>query len=260
MKTLSAIVLSLISVQAFSDDAKKPLSADLELGLLLTSGNTESTSLYGKGKINQDLKQWKNEYVLKSLYKKDKVEVDVNGESTEEEQTTAHANFASVQSDYKLDTKNKSLFVFASYEDDRFSGFDYQAILAAGYSDRFFETQKSYLDYSIGPGISFTKTEATYDELGVKIEGEETQTGIVHASASYLYQVSETAKFTQELSTDFALESNKNSKVISETAFVANINESFAMKASYTVNYNSEAPTDKRHSDSQTAITLVYSM
>ncbi|WNO08289.1 DUF481 domain-containing protein [Teredinibacter sp. KSP-S5-2] len=262
MKTVVASLLSLSSICAFANDtAVDPLKAEAELGLLITNGNTESESIYGKLKVNQDLENWKNEYILRSLYKKDKVEVEVAGEKIKEEQTTAHSTFASVQSDYKLDSEHRSLFVFASYEDDRFSGFDYQSTIAAGYSDRLFETENSNLDYSVGPGVSFTKTSIVYDDTGAVVEeSEEYTTGVLHASASYLYQISDSAKFTQDVRTDIAAESDRNSKVISETALVANINKSFAMKASYTVNYNSKAPDDKRHTDSRTALTLVFTM
>lgn len=244
-------------------DASKAgtLSADIELGLLITSGNTKSSSLYGKAKINQDLEKWKNQYVLKSLYKKDRIELEIDGEEYEEERTTAHSSFASLQSDYKLDAKNRSLFVFGSYEKDRFSGYDYQATFAAGYSDRLIDTDTANLDYSVGPGILVSKTTEERDTDGnILSESEKTESGVLHASISYVYNISDSAKFTQNINADIAFESGKNSKALSETALIASLSKSFAMKASYTVNYNSEVPDSKQHSDSQTAITLMYSM
>lgn len=261
MKTTAALILSLASIHAFAVDDSAPLSAEIELGLLITDGNTKSNSVYGKAKVGQDLENWKNEYVVKSLYKKDRIAVEIDGEEYEEEQTTAHSFFASIQTDYKLDSKHKSLFVFGSYKDDRFSGFEYQSTLAAGYSDRLLETERSSFDYSVGPGISFTKTEAEYDNDGLLImESEKEQTGVLHASFSYVFNISDTAKFTQDVTSDIAFESDSNTKTVSETAITATLSKSFAMKASYTLNYNSEVANDKRHADSQTSLTLVYSL
>lgn len=252
--TTALIATAVTSSIAYAEDAKKSLKTDLEFGLIATSGNTESSSYTGKLDITQDLKKFKNHLVIEGLYKKDEVDSTVDGETTTEDQTTAQKYFVSGQTDYKLNEEHKGLFVYASYEDDRFSGFAYQGTFAVGYSDRLFQTDSTFLDYSIGPGVVFNKLEDTEEA-----EGESTTTAAVRFSAAYEYTISETAKFTQTLSADAAAESGKNTKSKSVTALTANLNSALALKASFTVNHNTHVPEEKKHADTQTAITLVYS-
>lgn len=249
----------LAAAPAIAQDAEKPFTADAELGLLTTSGNTDSTALKAKLNLKHELTRWRNHYVLEALYKEDQLEVEENGETREEEQVTAEKYFASAQADYKLDNKNRALFIFGSYDEDKFSGYDYQAAIAAGYSDRLFQGESSFLDYSVGPGMSFSRTDEIRDEDGVLLEDNVTEeSAIVRLSALYQYDFSETAKFTQTFASDVALESGANTKTKAESAVTANINQSLAMKASFTITHNSEVPEDRVSSDRQTAVTLVY--
>ena len=239
-------------------DEDKSLAVDAELGLLFTTGNTVSQALKGKVDIKHDMVHWKNNYILEGFSKQDEVIIDDTG--TTETLRTAEKYFSSVQTDFKLDSENRGLFIFASYEEDHFSGYEYQGTVAAGYSDRLFKTKNSRFDYSIGPGISFTQTEDTVDENGVIIEeGVTDEAGIVRVSLNYLYQISKTAKFTQIISSDMAVETDKNTKTKSETAISANINNMLALKAAYTINYNSVVPADIEHADTQTSLSLVFS-
>lgn len=230
---------------------EKPWSFDAELGLISTSGNTDSSSIKGKIDAKQNLDNWRNQYVFETLYNQNEI---LSGDAAGQKETTAQRWFTSIQSDYKLDDKHQGLFVYASYEDDRFSGFDYQGTFAIGYSDRWFENAKSHFDYSVGPGVSFVKFEDT--DL---VEGESEETAILRLSASYLYQISENAKFTQTFSSDVAFESDRNTKSKAESAITANLNSSFALKASLSINHNSEVPAERESTDTQTALTLVYS-
>ncbi len=252
------ILLSTIATTAMAEDTQ-PFSAEAEFGAILTSGNTESTAIKGKLDIEQDLSTWRTNYVVEALYKEDQVEIIDNGVSTKEDQTTAEKYFLSAQGDYKLNEEYRGLFIFGSYEEDKFSGYEYQSTIAGGYSDRLFKTDKSELNYSIGPGYSFYKTEEEVDDNDVLIPSESESSFIVRVDLNFQYDFSENAKFTQSLSTDHATDSEKNSKTRAESALTTKINDDFALKASYTVTHNSEVADDKENTDTQTALTLVYS-
>jgi putative salt-induced outer membrane protein YdiY len=261
-KSISVVVMAAAALagQAFAQAQDKPLSADAELGLLTTSGNTNSTALKAKLNLKHELTRWRNQYVLEALYKEDQLEVEQGGEIWEESQVTAEKYFASAQADYKLDSQHRALFVFGSYEEDKFSGYDYQAAVAVGYSDRLFQGTSSFLDYSVGPGMSFSRTDEVRAADGTLLEDNLTEeSAMVRLSVLYQYDFSETAKFTQTFASDVAVESGANTKTKAESAVTANINQSLAMKASFTITHNSEVPEDRVSSDRQTAITLVYS-
>lgn len=257
----SSCVLGLFlttSALAENDESDK-FAGDVEFGWIATSGNTETESLKAKVDIIQDLSSFKNQIVLEGLYKKDQVRYEEAGEEITEEQTTAQKYFVSFQSDLKLDSKHKGIFGFASYEDDRFSGYTYQATIAAGFSDRLIDGERGHLNYSVGPGMSFTETEDVIDENDVLIEGESSSNGILRLSFSAMYQISANSKFTQTLASDLSAQSGENSKTKSETAIHANMTNNLALKASYLVKHNTHVPDGKFHADTQTAMTLVYS-
>lgn len=253
-------VLPLAAITAVADEPPKPLAADMELGLLLTSGNTDSTALKAKMDAKHDMARWRNHYVLEALYKKDEVMSEQDGVEVEEDQVTAEKYFASTQADYKLDSKHRALFVFGSYDEDKFSGYDFQAAIAVGYSDRLFQGDRSFLDYSVGPGMSFSRTDEVRDETGVLVtDNISEESAMVRVAGNYQYDFSENAKFTQTFSSDVSLESGANTRTKAESAVIANLTRSMALKASFIVTHNTEVPEDRTSTDSQTALTVVYS-
>lgn len=253
MKTLSKILsVNLITLSLFgfahAEEAEKDygIKGEVELGILATSGNTTSTSFKGKVNLNQETESWKNEFLFDSLFKQDEVEDEETGK--EETATSEQKYFASAQGNYKLDKENSALFVYGSYEDNRFSGYKYQSSIAVGYSDRLLETEKSFLDYSVGPGYAYAKT-----------DDEETEDStIVRLAGKYEFQFSETAKFVQTLSTEAATDTSSNTRSKSETAVSARLMESLTMKAAFVVNHNSHVEEDKKKADTETSITVVY--
>ena len=259
-RVLVAAIVSLVAFDSYADtEEDPPLAVDAEVGALLTSGNTDSTALAAKLNIKQNLTNWRTNYIAEALYKEDDVEQITDGVATEDSQVTAERYFASAQADYKLNEEHRGLFLFGSYEEDKFSGYEYQASIAAGYSDRLFKSPYSYLDYSIGPGMSFSRTVETVDSNGNFVDNETEESAMLRVAIFYQYDFSENAKFTQSLSSDIALESGANTKSKSVSAVTANLNESFALKVSLSVMHNSEAPADLENTDTTTAVTLVYS-
>ncbi|MGO3738211.1 MAG: DUF481 domain-containing protein [Marinomonas foliarum] len=248
MKPLRTVVLAFGAYFATLSYAEEPpaplepLSLELELGLISITGNTESSALRTKATIKQDFKEWKAKYQGDFLYKRSKNE----GES--ETKTTAHKTFLSAQSDYKLSEENSSVFVYGSYTDDRFSGYEYQNTISVGYSGRIFEDESSFLDYSAGPGYSFSQTD----------EGEEDKIAIVHVELQYKYEINPNVTFQQGISTDAALESNKNSTSKSETSVRVKLIGNLHMKAVYSLTHNSIALEDKKKTDGTASVIFSY--
>ncbi len=222
----------------FADDEVKPFSMDGEFGFIATTGNTETTSIKGKLSAHQDLTQWSNDFIVEALYKKD----EVNGV----ELTTAQKYFLSGQGNYKLENPAHRLFGFASYEDDRFSSFNYQATIASGWSQEMWEDDTSKFSYSIGPGYSFNQTNEGIDQNGM----------IVRAALNYQWKISDTANFKQLLSTEVG---SDNTKSKSETSVSAQISGDLSLKVSLILDHNSDVADDIDNLDTQTAVTLVYS-
>lgn len=241
-KLLLVLATSCVAANAVAQDEPKTFTMDGEFGMIITTGNTETTSATAGISAQQELENWSNDYQIEGLYKKETVVQD----EEEVERTSAQKFFASAQGNYKLENPDHRLFVFSSYEDDRFSNYDYQATLAGGWSQKMWETKKTALEYSIGPGYSWSETN----------EGEDTSSFIVRGSANFKWFISDTAKFTQTVSTEVGSE---NTKSRAESALTATISGSLSMKFSVRLDHNSNVADDVEKLDTETAITLVYS-
>ena len=216
-KIAAMVSLATMSIGYAQAEDEKDFTMDGEFGFIVTTGNTETTSLSAGLSAKQELEQWSNDYAIEALYKKDTVTDDDTGE--EVENTTAQKFFASGQANYKLENPDYRLFGFASYEDDRFSNFKYQSTVAAGWNHKVWQNQGSSFNYSIGPGYSFAK-----DQNDESVNG-----AILRAAADYKWQISETAKFTQTFSTEVG---SDNTKTRAESALTAQIFGGLSMKLS----------------------------
>ncbi len=225
----------------FAKDDAKPFTMEGGLGFIFTTGNTETTTINASLVAHQELQDWSNDYNAEGLYKKETVDND----GVDEERTSAQKFFASGQANYKLNNPAYRLFGFASYEDDRLSNFDYQATVAAGWNHKLWEDDTTSFEYSVGPGYAFAKTQ----------EGE-TQNGmVVRASGAFQWKISDTAKFTQTVSTEVG---SDNTKSRAESALSATISGNLSMKVSLKLYHNSNVDPGIEKLDTETAVTLVY--
>jgi putative salt-induced outer membrane protein YdiY len=233
---LALSLVSLCAPAAYAEESK-PLEMDGEFGFIFTTGNTETTSASAGLNAKQELESWSNEYLIKGLYKKDTIN-DV-------EQTSAQKFFASAQGNYKLENPDHRVFAFASYEDDRFSNFKYQATVAAGWNQKVWEDESSSFSYSIGPGYSFAE-----NQLGESANG-----AIVRGALNYGWKISDTARFTQTFSTEVGAD---NTKSRAESALTAQIAGGLSMKLSIKFDHNTDVGVNVEKLDTETAVTLVY--
>ncbi|GAC13187.1 DUF481 domain-containing protein [Aliiglaciecola lipolytica] len=247
---LCSVVFCALSANVSAEETK-PFTMDGEFGLIVTTGNTETTSVKGKLSAHQELEDWSNDFIIEGLYKKDQVTVDEETVS----QTTAQKWFVSGQANYKLENPDHRLFGFASYEDDRFSSYEYQSTIAAGWNQKLWDTDTTSFEYSIGPGYSYAKTEETVDSNGNIIPSETEKGLIVRAAMDYQWQISDTATFKQLLSTEVGEDNTKSKSV---TSLSAKINGSLSMKFTITLDHNSDVAETRENLDTQSAITLVY--
>lgn len=237
---VSLAILSFCSTMVHAQE-DKTFSMEGGLGFIFTTGNTETTSITASIAATQELEKWSNDYKAEGLYKQETVAVD----GVEEDRTSAQKFFASAQGNYKLDNPNNRLFAFASYEDDRFSSYKYQSTIAAGWNQKVWDNKKTSFEYSVGPGYSFSKTNA--DESQNEIVGR--------ASFAFKWLISDTAKFTQTASTEVG---SSNTKSRAESALSATISGNLSMKLALKLDHNSDVAPGLENLDTETAVTLVY--
>jgi putative salt-induced outer membrane protein YdiY len=242
MSALLTALGSSSAVFAQEENKQKDFTLDGELGLILTTGNTESASLKGRLSAKHEMVSWSNEYLVEGFFRQDEVENDVGEKET---QTQEQSYLLSAQGNYKLENPENRLFVFGSYQDDRFSGFDFQSTLAAGWSSVLYDTPTHKLTYSIGPGYSFAD----------RTNGEDASSFIVRGAVDYDWKISETAAFKQRFSTEAGSE---NTKSRSESSISAKIAEALSMKFSIVLDHNTNVAAGVEKLDTETSVTLVY--
>lgn len=149
---------------------------DVELGAIVTTGNSETVSARSAINVEQDFTHWRTEYVVDAQYQRSQFE---NDDGEDQQETTEQQVFLSYQGNYKLEDENRSFFILGSFDDDRFGGYNYQVTAAIGYGWRYYETQNTTIDFEIGPGYLWSEFDS----------GEEQQGTIFHGSFKYEYQL-----------------------------------------------------------------------
>ena len=204
-----------------------------ELGVVATSGNTETNSVNAKMKASRESEAWVHTGRFEALGASDAVE------------TTAERYFVEGKSDYKL-SEVSYVFGLLNHERDRFNGFDHQSTAVVGYGQKVIHQDDMTLGLEAGAGYRDSETDA----------GVDTGEAIVTLGGDFQWVVSKTSKFQQVLKVEAGSDITVTKSVTSLTAHVA---DSLAMKATLTVKNTSDVPVGKDKTDTETAVSLVYS-
>lgn len=227
---------------------KKKFSLDGELGAIVSSGNTDASSIKAALNSTHDTERFTNSYWAEFLYRRSETTVD----DLSQRQTTAQRLFAYVQADYKLNAEKRRLFFYADYEDDRFNGYDYRSSVAAGWSQQLWKNDISGYRFSLGPGYSIARAEL--NNSGDSID-DSIDDFIVRGSAEYHYIWPTGAKFRQFASVE-AGQSNVKSR--SETSLSANLFDSLALKLSFILQHNTKPADSAVSLNTEASVAIVY--
>ena len=208
-------------------------SGEGALGYTSSSGNTDSENLNAGLQIARQHNKWKHSVALEAI----------RSETDDEE--SADRWSLKERSEYSLSEKSYA-FGQARYEEDEFSGYDYQGSLTVGLGSRFIETDSHLLDLSAGLG---------YRRIKDSESGESDEDTIVSSDLLYEYTISESAILSQALLVEAG---EDNTHVESETALRSKINDSLSSRISYLVKYNSDVPEGIEKTDEIVAVSLVY--
>ena len=221
------------------------VTGDVELGFLLTSGNTDSFAIRLNSELVHDLEYFRNKYQLQSLLQKNTV-VDSETEQKQQLTTASRYSFAG-QSNYKLVKGRESVFGRGAYAHDKFGAFREQASLVVGYGNRIFEQQTDYLDLETGPGFA-TQTSAAGNS----------KTGLIwYLAANLDYKLFENSSFRQTLEGNLALGS-ANSVWLSRSSLTATIIDKLSMRFNFVFKHNSRPEGNLAKTDTETSVSLVY--
>jgi len=223
-----------VSPSHAAEEEKKPTTwrADIGLGYVRTTGNTDTQTIKGKLDAVKEVEKWRHTLLAEGLNNSD------SGVAT------AERYFLSGKSDYKF-RKYDYVYVTATYDNDRFSGFQYRTTVSAGYGRRIIHKPTLSLDGEIGPGARYSKADT----------GQTNDEYLGRLAANLKWQISDNSEFTQDLFSDIGEDTTINRSV---TALTANINSSFALRLSYTIRYTSDVAPGFEKTDTESVVNIVY--
>ncbi len=212
--------------------AAKGLSGNVDFGLVITTGNSETTTTTGKFAMVDDREKWRHQFKFEAI------QAESDGEDTVERYLT------NIQIDRKLE-KGKYLFGAIIHDVDKFSGFDYQSTMVVGYGKIFYDNKKFKLSADIGPGYRYSQFDAGGNE----------QEAIIHVGAKSEYNFTESTKLAGNVSVD-----NGSEQTITflDIGFVSKVTDDISIKLNYNVKNTSNAPVGSSSTDTVTSINIVY--
>ncbi|GGX97310.1 hypothetical protein GCM10007160_26000 [Litchfieldella qijiaojingensis] len=209
-------------------------SGDAELGFTRLSGNTNSQTLIAKGRLTWLTGDWTH---------------TLRGETrnvTRDGETSAEQYLVAGRERYDLSGPHY-LFGFARWEQDRFSGFDYQFTTIGGYGRQILDSDTHDLSVEAGPGY---RIDAIRDD-------ETEELGVAYGAFAYSWEFSSTASFDQEASIE-ATDDNVTTRSLS--SLTAKLNSRLALRLSHEIKHNSQPPeTADASTDLTTSASLLYS-
>lgn len=229
----SILVVSASNVLAAKEEKTSPWTTTAGLGFVNTSGNTNTDSLTFKFDTAYEIEKWKHEAHLETL------------KASTDDVTTADRKLFTAQTNYKFRPQDYFWGNF-SYEDDRFTGFDYQAILSLGYGRKLIDSEKHKLDFEIGPG---------YRKFKVIEPPQTDDEALLRTVGKYKWIISQYSEFTQDLIGNFGEDQTEWRSI---TALRTSIHDNLALRLAYNVRYLDKVPAGNESYDRTTTITLDY--
>lgn len=219
-----------------------------ELGLLFASGNTESKSANTRLDLTHEGSRWRNNFFFSARY----------GENAEF--ATGERYEGRYQADWKINAK-LGWFGRLRAEQDRFSGFAYQASAATGATYKFIDSPTTQLDGSFGAGYRrmqpqlLIRTDA--GEVLNRIKGDEDGEPVASLASNYEHAFTENTKLTNKL---LAEAGTDNTAVQNDIALNVNITKAFALAVGFGVRYNTDPPPLAKSTDTISTVNLVYNI
>ncbi len=248
-----------LSMPSFAEEPADPeadgWTGSIGAGLVMTGGNTETESGNAVFHVTRTIGAWNHNLNTTALWTADAV------------RTTAEKYFLSFQTNRDL-TDKSYLFAIASYDDDRFSSFDYQASTAVGYGYQVIDNDTMKLKLEAGPGYRVSRPFVYQtDAMGANVVDPDTglpiKIGVApkdsemigRLAQSFNWKFSDNAKLIQELNVEAGSDNTVSRFLV---AVETNVVGSIALRVSYGIKNNTDVAPGLEKTDTETAITLAY--
>jgi putative salt-induced outer membrane protein len=238
-RLLVCVLMATMTLPAHADWTGKG-----EAGLVISSGNTDAQTANAKLDVAREGVKWKNQFGLAALY------------SSDEEGASAQRWEAVTEQDYNFSPR-AFWFGAARYEDDRFSGFEYQATVSTGLGRKFIDTNRTQFLGTAGVGYKFFETRDAFDEdTGVLLEqGERESDAVLRGTLDFQHDFTESTRLIDK----FIIEAGAdNTFVQNDLSLQVKMTQVLALAVGYGVRHNSNPPSGFEKTDTLTTVNLVY--
>jgi putative salt-induced outer membrane protein len=215
-----------------------------EAGLVISSGNTDTETANAKLNLAREGGKWKNAFGLAGLY------------ASDDDGRTAQRWEALTQSDYNFTPRN-FWFGAARYEDDEFSGFEYQATVSTGLGHKFIDSDRTKFVGTAGVGYKFFETRDVIDEDtgALLVPGDSDSEVVFRGTIDFDHKFTATTSLLNK----FIVESGAdNTFVQNDLTLQVKMTDVLALALGYSVRHNTDPPPNFKKTDTLTTVNLVY--
>lgn len=230
---MGMMLLILPCAYAEEDQDESLWSGTGELGIVLSRGNSDTETINANAQIKYTPEQWEHDLRVEWLQARD------NGENTAKRFNAAFNSRYQFQND---------AYAYAAlrYDDDEFSGFNYQGSVSLGYGRFLINNERHVLKVEAGPGLRLSEPVSS---------GETESELIARGVLDYAWKLSDNA----DLSNVFLVETGENNTFFeNKLALTTGITDALRLKLGLSVRRNSNVPADRENTDYLTTANLVY--
>lgn len=234
IRWMGATALALLAAQAGVVDAAE-WKGKGQLGLVFARGNTDTDNVNAKFDVSREEGKWKNALGGAAL------------RASSDGLKTAQRWELGWQTNYAI-TSRSYWFGGLRYEDDRFSGFDYQASATTGAGYKFIDTDRTKLSGQAGIG---------YRQQKVELTGRKVNDTVFRGDVAFEHRFTDTTRLVDKLLVEAG---SSNTFAQNDLALEVSMTSKLALAVGFQYRYNSDPPAGRRSSDTLSTVNLVYSL
>jgi putative salt-induced outer membrane protein len=221
-------------------DPPPPWSGEASAGVVVTSGNSESSTANAKGEVVFNSERWRNTFNGSAL------NTEATDPATGIQQRTAERYLAGNKTDFNF-TEHNYAFLALEFEEDLFGPVRERTSETAGYGRKILTGPAHTLEAELGAGARQTEAQVTE---------EKNNDAIGRGRVAYKWNFSETSNFAQTVKVESG-DSNTFTESVTELR-VSLVGKLFAL-GSYTLRNNSDVPAGAKKTDTVTTVSLGWS-
>ena len=210
-----------------------------EAGLAIATGNTETQSFNAKLEARHRREAWENRFGFSGVY------------AADEDETTAQRWDAAVESRYDI-SQRTFWYGALRYEDDRFSGFDYQGTASTGFGRRFIDSEETKFSAQLGVGY---KRFATRDSFDPFVPGETDDAITLVGGIDWEHRLTDTTTVYDRF---FFEAADANTYFKNVLGIAVKMTDRMALALALDVRHNKDPPAGFERTDTLTTVNLVY--